>query len=90
MDVPKIDSVSTGNFVNHTTPSTDKDVPQRQIVAAVHAVNKGELMGEGRQLLFARDPDTRKPIIQIVDRDSGDVIDQIPPETVLQLAEQLK
>jgi uncharacterized FlaG/YvyC family protein len=29
-------------------------------------------------------------VIQIVDRDTGDVVDQIPPETVLQLAGQLK
>jgi uncharacterized FlaG/YvyC family protein len=47
-------------------------------------------MGEGRQLSFTRDPQTRKPVIQIIDQSTGEVVDQIPPETVLQLAQQLK
>jgi uncharacterized FlaG/YvyC family protein len=41
-------------------------------------------------LTFSRDPQTRRPVIQIVDQDSGEVIDQIPSETVLQLAQELK
>ena len=49
-----------------------------------------ELMGEGRELTFGRDPQTRQRVIQIVDQNTGDVVDQLPPETVLQLAEQLK
>jgi uncharacterized FlaG/YvyC family protein len=65
-------------------------VPVRQIVAAVHEVNKAELMGQGRQLTFARDPETRRRVIQIVDQATGDVVDQLPPEAVLRLAEQLK
>jgi uncharacterized FlaG/YvyC family protein len=76
--------------VNNGTPTTDNDVPVRQIVTAVREVNKAELMGEGRQLTFTRDPQTRHPVIQIVDQSSGDVIEQIPPETVLQMAAQLK
>jgi uncharacterized FlaG/YvyC family protein len=47
-------------------------------------------MGQGRQLSFSRDPETRRPVIQIIDQSTGEVIDQIPSETVLQLAQQLK
>ena len=47
-------------------------------------------MGEGRQLSFTRDPQTRRPVIQIIDQSSGEVLDQIPSETVLELAQQLK
>jgi uncharacterized FlaG/YvyC family protein len=73
--------------VSAPTPTNENDVPIRQLVTAVHEVNKSELMGEGRQLTFTRDPDTRKPVIQIVDQNTGEVLDQIPPETVLQLAQ---
>jgi uncharacterized FlaG/YvyC family protein len=47
-------------------------------------------MGEGRTLNFTRDPETRRPVIQIVDQNTGEVLDQIPSETVLELAQQLK
>ena len=89
MDVSKIDSVGAMNLVNGVAPSTDV-VSSRQIVSAVQEINKSEIMGEGRQLTFSRDPQTRRQVIQIVDQQTGDVIDQIPPETVLQLAAQLK
>jgi uncharacterized FlaG/YvyC family protein len=89
MDVSKIDSVGASSLVNSVTPSTD-NIAARQVVAAVHEVNKSDLMGDGRQLTFARDPQTRRQVIQIVDQSTGDIIDQIPPEMVLQLAAQLK
>ena len=47
-------------------------------MTAVHEVNKSELMGEGRQLTFFRDPQTHRPVIQIIDQSTDEVIDQIP------------
>jgi len=87
MDIPRVDSMGVSTAVSAPTPTNENDVPIRQLVTAVHEVNKSELMGEGRQLTFTRDPDTRKPVIQIVDQNTGEVLDQIPPETVLQLAQ---
>jgi uncharacterized FlaG/YvyC family protein len=71
-----------------TTSSTPQDSASfvRQIVTAIRGLNKTELLGQGRELAFVRDPNTQKPIIQILDRDSGEVIDQLPPETILRLA----
>jgi len=90
MEIPRVDSVGASTAVNTPTPTNEKDVPLRDVVAAVHELNKSELMGEGKQLTFSRDPATRKPVIQIVDQDTGEVLDQIPSETVLELAQQLK
>jgi len=90
MDIHPISPAGANTMASAATPAADAQAPVRQVIAAVHQVNKAELMGQGRQLAFSRDPETRQPIIQIVDQDSGEVIDQIPPETVLQLAEQIK
>ena len=90
MEIPRVDSVGAVAAVSSLAPSADKDVPVRQMVTAVHELNRAGLMGQGRQLSFTRDPNTRKPVIQIIDQDTGDVIDQIPAETVLQLAGQLR
>lgn len=86
MDIPRVDSFGVSPAVSAPTPTNEGDVPVRQLVTAVHEVNRSELLGEGRQLTFTRDPDTRKPVIQIVDQNTGEVLDQIPPESVLQLA----
>lgn len=92
MEIPRVDSVGASAAVSTPTPSNQnqKDVPVRDIVTAVHELNKSELMGQGRQLSFTRDPETRRPVIQIIDQNTGDVIDQIPSEALLQLAQQLK
>jgi flagellar protein FlaG len=90
MEIPRVDSVGASAAVSTPTPSNQKDVPVRDIVTAVHELNKSELMGQGRQLSFTRDPETRRPVIQIIDQSTGDVIDQIPSEALLQLAQQLK
>jgi uncharacterized FlaG/YvyC family protein len=55
------------------------------VVAAVQALNKSELLGGDRELQFARDRQTQKMVIQIVDSRSGDVLSQIPPEQVLRM-----
>ena len=93
MEIPSVGSVnSVGALapVSNASSASNNDVPVRQVVSAVHEVNKSELLGEGRQLTFARDPETRKRVIQIVDQKTGDVLDQLPPEAVLRLAQQLK
>jgi uncharacterized FlaG/YvyC family protein len=90
MDIPRFDSIGTNAWVSIPTPTNENEMAVREVVTAVHEVNKSELMGEGRQLTFSRDPQTRRPVIQIIDQSTGDVIDQIPPETLLQLTQQLK
>ena len=90
MEIPRFDSIGTSAGANIPTPSNENDMAAREVVTAVHEVNKSELMGEGRQLTFSYDPQTRRPVIQIIEQSTGDVIDQIPQETLLQLAQQLK
>ena len=89
MEIPPLAPFVTSAGASIQVPSNENDVTARNVVAAVHQVNKSELLGEGRQLTFSRDPGTRRPVIQIIDQSTGDVIDQIPAETLLQLAQQL-
>ncbi len=61
----------------------------REIVKAIHAINAKEAFGPGSELRFAVDRDTGRPLIRIVDRATNEVLNQIPPEDVLRLAEVL-
>jgi uncharacterized FlaG/YvyC family protein len=61
----------------------------REIVAAIRSLNKPELLGQERELAYRRDPRSGRYVIQIRDKASGDVVDQIPSETLLELRESL-
>ena len=62
----------------------------REVIQAVRAVNASGKLGDKNELTFSLDRHTRRPIITIVNRDTNEVVDQIPNEQVLRLAENLK
>lgn len=62
---------------------------QRNLVQAIHAVNGAELLGQDNELSFVMDRSTKRMIVRIVNRTTGDVVDQIPEQYVLNLAAQL-
>ena len=90
MEIRPVNSAAAMHTASNLAVTPENEIPVHQVVTAVRDINKSELMGQGRQLNFTRDPDTRRPIIQIVDKDTGEVVDQLPAETVLNLARQLK
>jgi flagellar protein FlaG len=70
-------------------PTTEQLAAHREIVTAVKAVNHSEMLGPNNELAFTMDRDTRQPVIQIVDRVTKEVVQQIPPEYVLRVAASL-
>jgi uncharacterized FlaG/YvyC family protein len=63
---------------------------QRALIQAVHAVNAAEMFGQNNELTFIVDRAARRTVIRIVNRETHEVVDQIPAEYVLRLAEELK
>ena len=91
MEIRRIDNVVELAAVNPVTPlSPEMRAKQAQLVRAVEAVNEARLFGENSELTFSLDRETRRPVMKIVDRETQEVIRQIPPEYVLRLAEDLK
>jgi len=89
MEIGPINPINVSAAINAPATTQDSVAYVRQLVTAIRGLNKSELLGQGRELSFTRDPDTQRPVIQILDRDSGEVIDQIPPEMVLQMATEV-
>jgi uncharacterized FlaG/YvyC family protein len=56
----------------------------------VKALNKTEMFGSDNGLEFQRDPESKRWVVKVVNRTTGDVVSQIPPEYVLRLADDLK
>ncbi len=61
---------------------------RRQVLQAAKSVNESGVLGEN-QLVFMLDPQTHRPVIRIVDRNTHEVLTQIPPEYVIRLAQDL-
>jgi uncharacterized FlaG/YvyC family protein len=61
----------------------------RDVVQAVKALNGTDMFGEN-ELTFQKDPQTHRMVIKIINRDTQEVVMQIPPEYVVQLAEDIK
>lgn len=67
----------------------DRAAENRQLVQAVKALNGSELFGHDSELQFQRDRMTHRMVIRLVNRKTNEVVSQIPPEYVLELASDL-
>ena len=63
---------------------------KRTTAQAVSEVNQAQVFGANNELTFAVDRATKRTVIRLVDKNTGEVIRQVPSETVLHLAAALK
>ena len=60
----------------------------RHLIQAVRKLNETEFAGFDRELVFSFDRETRRPLVKVVNRETREVVTQIPPEYILRLAEE--
>ena len=87
MDIAGVNG-SVGLPVSAPGPAAPDPVKQRDLLRAVNAVNATDLLG-ANELSFSLDRNTRLPVIRVVNKQTKEVVEQIPPESVLSLAEEL-
>jgi uncharacterized FlaG/YvyC family protein len=88
MDISAIQSPVSVAAVS-PLPPPERVAENRELIRAVKALNGTGLFGSDRELSFGFDRETRHPVIRIVDRNTGEVIQQVPPEYALRMAEDL-
>jgi flagellar protein FlaG len=89
MDISTIDGLITG-VAPAASPPVHEAEERRTMIHAVRAVNAAELYGQENELSFAFDRHTRRTVVRIVDKKTREVVQQIPNEQVLRLAEELQ
>jgi flagellar protein FlaG len=89
MEVSAINELSTGVAPVPTTPAMEVE-QRREMIQAVRAVNAEELFGQENELSFAFDRHSQRAVVRIVDKKTREVVQQIPNEQVLRLAEELQ
>ena len=63
---------------------------QRNLIQAIKGVSPAELFGRDAELAFVFDRETRKTLVRVLDRASGEVIRQIPAQQMIEMARQWK
>jgi uncharacterized FlaG/YvyC family protein len=87
-------SISSSNPIGPATPPSLPSVPpeeaaQRQkLVQAAKSVNRSGVLGQD-QIVFSVDRATHRLVIRLEDRDTHEVLLQLPPDYVLRLAQTL-
>jgi flagellar protein FlaG len=87
-------SINTTAVVDSTKKQaqTPEQASERaKLIQAVKTVNESKALGDNNnELTFAVDRATHRTVIRIINRNTQDVVMQIPAEYVLRLAEQVK
>ncbi len=92
MDIGRIQPAGTAavGYVSDQPGLRDTAPSQRELIQAVKALNGSELFGDNRELTFVFDRKTHRALARIVDKQTREVIVQLPPEQVLQMAQERK
>lgn len=87
MEIRRVDSLGELPAMAPVSPLTPElRAEQVQLIRAVEKLNEAQVFGQNSELTFSVDRETRRPVMKIVDRETQEVIQQIPPEYVLRLA----
>jgi hypothetical protein len=62
----------------------------RELVIAVRTLNRPEFLERGREWKLRRRVAGRRPMVDVVDRETGEIFDELPPEQVLRMAAELE
>jgi flagellar protein FlaG len=61
---------------------------ERELIKAVKAVNSTDLFGYSSELTFIFDRHTGRALVRVIDRNTREVVMQVPPEYVIRMAEE--
>jgi len=91
MDISSVNNLAASAGVpSGPTPLQPLSADQRTLIHAVKAVNAADLFGPENELSYTLDRNARQVVVRIVNRQTHEVVDQLPPESVLRMAEEME
>ena len=89
MDISSIPQLTAPTGVpSETSTPPPAGADQRALIQAVKAINSIGLFGDDHELSFILDRNARQVVVRVVNRETREVVRQIPAEYVLRLAEE--
>ena len=90
MDITPINRGEVGLHAPAPVAPVNKAAENREVVQAVKAVNGTEMFGPENELRFQQDPHSKRLVVKVVNRKTREVLSQVPTESVLRLAEDIR
>ncbi len=89
MDISMTNAIPPAASVsNSVSPAQARE--RTQLGQAVSAINDSNIFGLDRELTFSVDRVTHQSVIRVVNKETGEMIMQLPPDYVLRMAEALQ
>jgi hypothetical protein len=85
MEIGPISPLTTGSAAA-VSGAADNMV---QLVAAVHGLNRRRFMERGQQMRVRR-TGYKSAVVELFDGESGEILDELPPEAVLRMMTELE
>ncbi len=75
---------------NSSRPSVQIAAENRQLIQAVKSLSKSDMLmlGSDNELTYSVDRETRRAVVKVIHKETKQVLYQVPPETVLELARE--
>ena len=89
VSVTALRSASLPEAQNGTT-GPEARARTQALVSAVQSLNQSGIAGAGREVTYSTDSATKQLVIQVVDRQSKEVIVQWPSDYALQMAQEFQ
>jgi hypothetical protein len=86
MEVPPLGRIDAAGSRTPDQSGLDGGEALRNAFATVRNLNAQDF--PDREFAIVRDPQSQKFVIHVIDRVTGDVIDQFPPEDILKMLSQ--
>jgi uncharacterized FlaG/YvyC family protein len=86
MEVPPLSRIDAAGSQTQGKSGPDGNEALRNAFATVRNLNAQEF--PDREFAIVRDPQSEKFVIHVINRVTGDVIDQFPPEDILKMLSQ--
>jgi flagellar protein FlaG len=90
MEISAINRTDPAVPVTGVTVPSDIASQNREVIQAVKALNGSELFGQNEELEFQMDSATKRLVVRVLNRETKEVVTQVPPEYVLRMAQDLK
>jgi uncharacterized FlaG/YvyC family protein len=88
MNIASSNPIASSILASSAAVPAQEAADRREVVQAAKSVNASGTLGEN-QLVFAVDPTTHHIVMRVENRNTHEVVLQVPPETVIQMAEDL-
>ena len=90
MNISSIQNASANyNAAAEPAPLQPLSQDRRTLIQAVKAINASEMFGQENELTFSMDRAANRMVARIVNKNTREVLIQIPDEYVLRLAEEM-